>query len=245
MVGRTVWGVKPYAILAAVIAVAAGALFAASAATSGGQDIRAQTTTQLRDLVIERQHDLTALEGQVTDLQAKVDDLSAEQAADPQVAAARERIDRVAAAAGATEVTGSGVRVTLDDAPKSADSGEFSPDDLVVHQQDVQAVVNALWRGGASAMEIMDQRVISTSAVRCVGNTLILQGRVYSPPFAITALGDQSALHAALADDPQVTIYRGWADLVGLGYSVEDLGEVTLPAYEGAVDLSWAKPSAA
>lgn len=245
MVGRTVSDVKPYAILAAVIAVAAGALFAASAATSGGQDIRTQATTELRDLVTERQQDLTALEGQVTALQANVDDLSGQQAADPEVAAARQRIDAAAQAAGATDVTGSGVRVTLDDAPKSANTGDYTPDDLVVHQQDVQAVVNALWRGGATAMQIMDQRVISTSAVRCVGNTLILQGRVYSPPFSITAIGDVSGLHAALADDQQIAIYRGWADLVGLGYLVEDLSDVTLPAYDGPVDLSWATPSAA
>ena len=237
--------VKPYAILAAVIAVAAGALFAASAATSGGQDIRTQATTQLRDLVVQRQHDLTALEGHVTDLQAHIDELSGQEAADPAVAEARARIDQVALAAGATEVTGTGLRVTLDDAPKSSDTGDYSPDDLVVHQQDVQAVVNALWRGGATAMQIMDQRVISTSAVRCVGNTLILQGRVYSPPFDITAIGDVAAMHAALADDPQVTIYRGWADLVGLGYRVEDLGEVTVPAYDGPVDLSWAQPGGA
>ena len=61
------------------------------------------------------------------------------------------------------------------------------PDDYVIHQQDVQSVVNALWAGGAEAMMLQDQRVISTSAVRCVGNTLILQGRVYSPPYVITA----------------------------------------------------------
>lgn len=39
----------------------------------------------------------------------------------------------------------------------------------------------------------MDQRLISTSAVRCVGNTLILQGRVYSPPYKITAVGDRGS----------------------------------------------------
>ena len=38
----------------------------------------------------------------------------------------------------------------------------------MVHQQDIQAVVNALWAGGADALQIMDQRVISTSAVRMV-----------------------------------------------------------------------------
>ena len=87
--------------------------------------------------------------------------------------------------------------VTLADAPRSADRvlpEGTSPDDVVVHQQDVQAVVNALWAGGAEAMQIMDQRIVSTSAVRCVGNTLILQGRVYSPPYEITAIGDPERL---------------------------------------------------
>ena len=67
---------------------------------------------------------------------------------------------------------------------------------------------------------LQDQRVISTSAVRCVGNTLILQGRVYSPPYVITAIGDVRA-HAPDARTPTlVTIYRQYVDAVGLGYDV-------------------------
>ena len=70
-------------------------------------------------------------------------------------------------------------------------------------------MVNALWAGGAEAMMLMDQRVISTSAVRCVGNTLLLQGRVYSPPFRITAIGDPSPAAARRSTSPpQVRIYR-------------------------------------
>ncbi|CAM5285980.1 hypothetical protein SVIOM342S_02669 [Streptomyces violaceorubidus] len=80
--------------------------------------------------------------------------------------------------------------VTLDDAPPDATAKlpgypEPQPDYLVIHQQDLQAVVNALWQGGADGIKVMDQRLISTSAVRRVGNTLILQGRVYSPPYKI------------------------------------------------------------
>ena len=63
------------------------------------------------------------------------------------------------------------------------------PNQLVVHQSDLQAVVNALWAGGAEAMTIAGQRVIATSAVRCVGNTLLLNGRVFSPPFEVAAIG--------------------------------------------------------
>ena len=109
-------------------------------------------------------------------------------------------------------------------------------DDIVVHQQDVQAVVNALWRGGAEAMMIQDQRIISTSAVRCVGNTLILQGRIYSPPFVVSAMGDQAAMRAALDADPQVAVYRQWVDAVGLGYEVTT-GEGEFPAYSETLDL--------
>ena len=84
---------------------------------------------------------------------------------------------------------------------------QFAHQVVVVHQQDVQGVVNALWRGGAEAMQIMDQRVISTSAVRCVGNTLLLQGRVSSPPYTITAVGDVDAIERGDADAARAAVY--------------------------------------
>ena len=112
---------------------------------------------------------------------------------------AAQDTDHLAAAAGLAAVSGPAMKVTLNDAP--LDSGQLpqgaSPNDVVVHQQDVQAVVNALWAGGAEAMMLQDQRVIATSAVRCVGNTLVLQGRVYSPPYVVTAIGDPARLSAA------------------------------------------------
>jgi uncharacterized protein YlxW (UPF0749 family) len=141
-----------------------------------------------------------------------------------------------------TPAAGPAVRVSLDDAPQP--SGDLPtgvrPDDLVVHQSDVQAVVNALWAGGARAMQIMDQRVIATSAVRCVGNTLILQGVVYSPPFRITAVGDPARLRAALAASREIAVYRKYVRAYGLGYKVQALGRATLPAYTGSVAMKHA-----
>ena len=110
------------------------------------------------------------------------------------------------------------------------------PDNYVIHQQDVQAVVNALWAGGAEAMMLQDQRVISTSAVRCVGNTLILQGRVYSPPYVITALGDTERLRESLRTDGDVENLRQWSLAVGLGFDVTTLeGDTRFPAYSGSI----------
>jgi len=99
----------------------------------------------------------------------------------------------------------------------------------------VQSVVNALWAGGAEAMMLQDQRVVSTSAVRCVGNTLILQGRVYSPPYVITAIGNRDAMRSALDTDPAVANLRDWSIAVGLGYDVGNVGSQTFPAYSGSI----------
>jgi uncharacterized protein YlxW (UPF0749 family) len=71
--------------------------------------------------------------------------------------------------------------------------------------------------------------------VRCVGNTLILQGRVYSPPYVITAIGNRDAMRAALDADPSVENLRQWSIAVGLGYDVSSAGEQTFPAYSGSI----------
>jgi uncharacterized protein YlxW (UPF0749 family) len=149
----------------------------------------------------------------------------------------------VAAQAGAAPLSGPGLTVALNDAPRSVRTAlpkGVTADDLVVHQQDVQAVVNALWSSGARGMQIMDQRVIATSAVRCVGNTLVLQGRVYAPPFRIAAVGDVAAMRAALDASPEVAAYRTWVDAVGLGYTLDER-TLTLPAYGGSLNLSYAR----
>ncbi len=84
-------------------------------------------------------------------------------------------------------------------------------------------------------MQVMDQRIVSTSAVRCVGNTLILQGRVYSPPFVISAVGDPAAMTTSLDNDRTVSIYREYVDLYGLGYLVRSESSMTIPPFTGTI----------
>ena len=100
----------------------------------------------------------------------------------------------------------------------------------------MQAVVNALWAGGAEAMAIMNVRVLATSAVRCVGNTLLLHGRVYSPPFKIVAIGDPASLQRSLADSKGVREFRDLVDDYKLGYR-EFTSPVTVPAFEDSTTL--------
>jgi len=233
---RAVWR------LAAPVAFAtAGVLFATSAGAARGEDLRGGSRSDLADLIRAEQRRADEVTSRVDRLRAEVDAATEQAGAtDRRVAAERRRSEGLELAAGTAAVVGPGLTVTLADAPRSADRvlpEAASPDDLVVHQQDVQAVVNALWEGGAEAMRIMDQRLITTSAVRCVGNTLILQGRVYSPPYKITVIGDPLRLRDSLDASAGVALYRYYVETFGLVYETQEHSRVRLARYDGSLDL--------
>ncbi|NDU73772.1 DUF881 domain-containing protein [Actinomadura sp. DSM 109109] len=238
-VRRPAWGT-----IIPVLTLLAGTLFAASASTARGTSLREQGRTEITELITAEQRRGRRERAEYRRLRRQVDGISREAGRhDARVKNARAEADRLAAAAGFAPAEGRAVRVTLDDAPPPKPGGlprGVRPDDLVVHQGDVQAVVNALWAGGARAMQIMDQRVIATSAVRCVGNTLILQGVVYSPPFRITAVGDPDRLRAALGASREMAVYRRYVRAYGLGYAVRTVERATLPPYTGNVTMKHA-----
>ncbi|WP_377639226.1 DUF881 domain-containing protein [Oryzobacter terrae] len=229
---------SPWPWLVPVVALVAGALFASSVRAAQGQDIRPDQA-MLPDLIRSQNRTNEQRSAEVDRLQAEVDDTTAALApGDLDTQRLERQANELAPVAGRTEVQGPSLRVELHDArlPNGEVPDGADPDDYVIHQQDVQAVVNALWAGGAEAMMLQDQRVISTSAVRCVGNTLILQGRVYSPPYVITALGDRDRLREALRTDAEVENLRQWSLAVGLGYDVTTLPDDTrYPAYIGSI----------
>lgn len=221
------------------IALVAGLLFTTTATTADGTALREDRRLALTELIAERQERVAEAEAIVAPLEERVDALTdALAGSDTPVLEQRERADSHRLEAGFTAMTGPGLTVTLDDAlrPDGLRPEGAGPDDLLVHQEDMQAVVNALWAGGAEAMSIMGVRVISTSAVICVGPVLLLHGRPYSPPYVIRAIGDPEQLSAALAAAPGVQVYREAADAYGLGYG-ETVEEVTVPAFDGTSTL--------
>lgn len=217
------------------MALVAGLLFGTSAALARTQPASSSGPGDLASLIQQRNTSVERLADRAGALSAEIEQLE-RQGGDSVIATDFSRqADDLAPVIGLGPVRGPALRVTLDDAGYSLETlpEGFSVDDVVVHQQDVQAVVNALWAGGAEAMMIQDQRIITSSAVQCVGNTLFLQGRVYSPPYTITAIGDIDSLRLSLNEDPIVENYRGWSDTLGLGYEVDRIGEVRMPAFAG------------
>jgi len=242
MTRRTAWrfGVPTVCLLA-------GLLLATTHGVSGGTDIRRGDSPRLVDLVRQAQQAVDRLSAQRDALVTQVDAARAGPAAnDSEVAALLGRAATPAVDAGLIPLRGPGLVVTLTDAQRDA-NGRFprdaSPDDLVVHEQDVEAVLNALWSAGAEGIQMQDQRLIATSAPRCVGNTLLLNGRTYSPPYTITAIGDVSKMQAALAAAPLVVLYKQYVVRFGLGYTEEPRAAVDIVGYTEPVGMQYAQPA--
>jgi uncharacterized protein YlxW (UPF0749 family) len=219
-------------------------LLATTHGVSGGGEIRRSDAPRLVDLVREAQQSVDRLSAQRDALANQIGSVHGTVGSRMTVAALHDKAAPLAAAAGLDPVRGPGLVVTLTDAQRDA-NGRFprdaSPDDLVVHQQDIQAVVNAMWSAGAEAIQMQDQRLIATSAPRCVGNTLLLNGRTYSPPYKITAIGDVGAMQAALAAAPLVTLYRQYVVRFGLGYAEEPRSPVDIVGYTEPIHMHYAK----
>ncbi len=233
-------------VLTAAVFALAGLIFFTSFNTAKGTNIRTDASLlKLSDLIHERSRENGDREESNGALREEVESFAARD--DGRTKSEDDKLAALEKKAGTQKLKGEAITVTLDDAPPDATAKlpgypEPQPDYLVIHQQDLQAVVNALWQGGAEGIKVMDQRLISTSAVRCVGNTLILQGRVYSPPYKIQAVGDPQRLKNALAKAPAIQNYMVYVNVYGLGWKVEDDGRVALPGYSGTADLQYAQP---
>lgn len=221
-------------VLLAVVLLLIGVLLATSARLASGPDLRADRRTDLVDLIRAEQNRVAADTASVTEMQRTIDAAA--------LAEAPATIDADLDAL-ITEIEGPGLVVELADAPIPVDGlpDGYNTEDYIVHEQDVQAVINALWAGGAKAIAVMDQRIIATSAVRCVGSTLLLHGQVYAPPYTVAAVGPTDRMQRALDASPRVAIYRQYADLLGLAFDVNVADSVTVPAYEGPLAARYAQ----
>jgi uncharacterized protein YlxW (UPF0749 family) len=228
-------------VVPAVFAMA-GFLFMTSAEASNGFDLRPQRATGLAELVRTESRQVDELRSRAAELEDDIAALTA-RINDTTIDRLQTRASRLRAPAGMEPVTGPALRVTLDDAPE----GQPVPPGLdanavVVHQQDLQAVVNALWAGGARGITLQGQRLISTTGIKCVGNTVVLHGVPYSPPYRIVAVGNPVALQAALDRSEYVQTYLQYTrPPINIGWDVELLTRTTLPAYDGSLHLEFAQ----
>jgi uncharacterized protein YlxW (UPF0749 family) len=233
------------------VLILCGALFVVSGINSGGVDLRPGRYTDLPSVAEAERRDYDALLERRNELDAEVDRLT-DEVSGGGLEQLRSDVGRLQDPAGLTPRTGSGVTITLSDAPDelfdaaedAEDPAYPDPNEFIVHQQDIQAVANALWKGGARAVTIAGQRIVTTTGIKCEGSVVTLQGAPYPQPFVIQAVGDPAALTAAVHADPLVSGYRADAanEQIQIGWTFEEESQVEAPAYDGLLDMEYAEP---
>lgn len=210
-------GTRTWLVLVAAVVV--GLLLVVS-----HQTLRPSGTTasrdkqQLIDQIRVRQAHGDAQAATAQSLQAQVD--STQQQALGSGAGATE-LARLSVLTGDTAARGPGVTVTLDDAPQAqAGAGQprsgGSTDEGRVTSLDLQVVVNGLWQAGAEAVAVNGQRLTARSAIRFAGQAILVDYRPLTPPYVVTALGDERGLPAAFAQ----TVGGSYLDALRANYSI-------------------------
>jgi uncharacterized protein YlxW (UPF0749 family) len=226
-----------------VACACAGLLATTSMVNARGTDLRGGRHSDLVEVVSAQSDKVEQLRQDASIVQEQIDELTA-LVEGSRIEGLQRQVNKLTGPAGLSAVTGPGLVVTLEDAQRDQDVPEGTdPNWLVVHQQDIQAVANALWAGGAEAMALQGQRLVSTTGIKCVGNTVVLQGVPYSPPYRIEAIGPTGRMYDALGASPEVTSYRQYTDPpYNLGWSLRQDSRLGLPAFGAPAQLLFARP---
>lgn len=142
-------------------------------------------------------------------------------------------LERAEILAGLVKVKGQGVVITLADSTDTNIPVETG----LVHDTDLMAIVNELRAAGAEAISINGQRVISTTAIRCVGPTIQINEVKVASPFYIKAIGDAKYLESAL------NIKNGIVDnfkVYGINVEVKTDNNITIDKYDNTLTLKYA-----
>ncbi len=140
----------------------------------------------------------------------------------------KRELDEVKFKSGLTDVKGSGIIVTLDDAEARISEDESS---LIIHDMDIVKVLNEIKKAGAQAISINNERVVSLTEQICAGPTIRINRRKYSTPFEIKAIGNQDDLYNGVENSE--IVYLLLKDKIRV--SVKKVEDLVVPRFNNSV----------
>lgn len=97
---------------------------------------------------------------------------------------------------GYNTIEGQGIIITVQDGDSSTVKGFYS--NYWVHDGDLLKIVNLLKSGGADAISINDERIVSSTAITCAGNIVKINDKKIGSPFVIKAIGLPEKLYGTV-----------------------------------------------
>lgn len=149
----------------------------------------------------------------------------------------KNELNKINTLLGLTSVKGEGIVLIVDD-NKDSNDNILDQNLSVVHDGDLIEIVNLLKNGGAEAISINEQRIVSTTAITCDGSVVRINGEKVGAPFEIKAIGSQERIKGVL-EMPYNYIY--WMKSDGIQVTIKKVDSLEIPKYEGIIKREYMK----
>lgn len=147
----------------------------------------------------------------------------------------QEELARISKMLGLTEVKGEGIVITVKDKTTNA----LGTTNDIIHDGDLRSIVNELKNAGAEAISINDQRIVSSTAITCIGTVIQVNDEKVGTPFVIKAIGSPESLMGGLARG------GGYLEILQFNYGIptelKKSSDITIPKYTGVITDKYIK----
>lgn len=134
---------------------------------------------------------------------------------------------------------GNGLVITLDDGAFAQRASSEGSETFLVHAADLRDIVNLAFSAQADALAINDQRVIASTPISSVGNTILVNNFHVLPPFTVTVLGDKDFLLQRFNDVTSLSDLNKRAKAQKISFSFLPKDNLALPVYNGDFRLKY------
>lgn len=197
--------------------------------------IQGKREAELADTLVNLQSKYDDLKEKYDESQKIVEEYKTNSATNDELISSMDNtIQNLSVRAGSTDLVGEGIIITLTDGDKAS----LTNSNTLVHDSDILTVVNELQAAGAEAISVNNQRIISTSAIRCVGPVIQVNYQKVASPFTIKAIGNSQYLESAM------NIKNGIVDTLkeyGLNVTITREDEVEILKYDGTFTSKYSK----
>ena len=225
--------VPSWQVTLSVALLVLGFLIAAQLSAEGPR-IRytSQERAPLIETVLGLQTQQDALKARILDLRGQISATEGQlPASAAQEKALNAELERARVQAGLVQLEGSGLVFRLED---DSVGGGGNTDGLVT-ARDVRIVVEELWLAGAEAVSVNGERVVITTAILDIGNSILVNSAYLAPAYEIRAIGPSDLYSRITSAASFVEFIRDRVSPAGLRLSFAELDSVTVPAYAGTV----------
>jgi len=142
--------------------------------------------------------------------------------------------------AGLIPLKGPGIVIEMADSSRSP-TPKDDPYYFIVHDVDIDTLVNELWAAGAEAVSVNEQRIVTTTSIRCVGPTVLINSVRLASPYRIKAIGPSKDMEGALRTPGGFMDYMAPGTQHGVTVRISRYEDMEISEYKGSLIYRYAK----